>query len=117
MAVQAEDQSRLTTHRRRLWPRPASRRMPEPVLGVLLLLPAFLLLALLTLYPVLYGVWISFFNKHSFFPQQSFVGLSNYAAIVADPEFWASVRRGAVYSLDHHRASDRARGGSGHSAE
>jgi multiple sugar transport system permease protein len=78
---------------------PASRRVPEPVLGVLLLLPALLLLALLTLYPVLYGVWISFFNKHSFFPQQTFVGLSNYAAIVADPEFWASVRRGAVYSL------------------
>jgi multiple sugar transport system permease protein len=78
---------------------PASRRLPEPVLGVLLLLPALLLLASLTLYPVLYGVWISFFNKHSFFPQQTFVGLSNYAAIVADPEFWASVRRGAVYSL------------------
>jgi multiple sugar transport system permease protein len=78
---------------------PAGRRVPEPVLGVLLLLPALLLLALLTLYPVLYGVWISFFNKHSFFPQQTFVGLSNYAAIVADPEFWASVRRGAVYSL------------------
>jgi multiple sugar transport system permease protein len=78
---------------------PASRRVPEPVLGVLLLLPALLLLASLTLYPVLYGVWISFFNKHSFFPQQTFVGLSNYAAIVADPEFWASVRRGAVYSL------------------
>jgi multiple sugar transport system permease protein len=78
---------------------PASCRVPEPVLGVLLLLPALLLLASLTLYPVLYGVWISFFNKHSFFPQQTFVGLSNYAAIVADPEFWASVRRGAVYSL------------------
>jgi multiple sugar transport system permease protein len=75
------------------------RTMPEPVLGALLLVPAFLLLALLTVYPVFYGVWISFFNKHSFFPQQSFVGLSNYAAIVADPEFWASVRRGAVYSL------------------
>jgi multiple sugar transport system permease protein len=73
--------------------------LPEPLLGVLLLLPAVLLLALLTLYPVLYGVWISFFNKHSFFPQQSFVGLGNYAAILTDPEFWASVRRGAVYSL------------------
>jgi ABC-type sugar transport system permease subunit len=78
---------------------PRGRRLAEPVLGVLLLLPALLLLALLTLYPVLYGVWISFFNKHSFFPQQTFVGLSNYAAIVSDPEFWVSVRRGAVYSL------------------
>jgi multiple sugar transport system permease protein len=74
-------------------------RLPEPVTGVLLLLPALLLLLLLTLYPVLYGAWISLFNKHSFFPEQSFVGVANYAAILSDVEFWASVRRGAVYSL------------------
>ena len=45
-------------------------RLPEAAVGILLILPAILLLLLLTLYPVLYGVWISFFNKHSFFPQQ-----------------------------------------------
>ena len=73
--------------------------LSDAALGILLVTPAVLLLALLTLYPVLYGVWISFLNKHSFFPEQSFVWLSNYAAILRDPEFWASVRRGAVYSL------------------
>jgi multiple sugar transport system permease protein len=78
---------------------PVPRRLPEPVVGILLVLPALILLLLLTLYPVLYGVWISFFNKHSFFPEQSFVALSNYAAILRDPEFWASVRRGTVYSV------------------
>jgi multiple sugar transport system permease protein len=66
---------------------------------VLLVLPALALLCALTLYPVAYGVWISFFNKHSFFPEQSFVGLGNYLAVFADEEFWRSLRLGLVYSL------------------
>jgi multiple sugar transport system permease protein len=66
---------------------------------VLLVLPALALLCALTLYPVAYGVWISFFNKHSFFPEQNFVGLANYAAVFADEEFWRSLRLGLVYSL------------------
>lgn len=65
----------------------------------MLVLPALLLLAVLTLYPVLYGIWISLFSKHSFFPEQSFVGLANYLAIAADEEFWRSLRLGLVYSL------------------
>jgi multiple sugar transport system permease protein len=67
--------------------------------GVLLVLPALLLLGALTLYPVAYGIWISFFNKHSFFPEQNFVGLGNYLAVFADEEFWRSLRLGLVYSL------------------
>ncbi len=66
--------------------------------GWLLVLPALALLAALTLYPVAYGIWISFFNKHSFFPEQSFVGLGNYAAVFADEEFWRSVKLGLIYS-------------------
>jgi multiple sugar transport system permease protein len=66
---------------------------------VLLVLPALALLCALTVYPVAYGVWISFFNKHSFFPEQSFVGLANYSAVFADEEFWRSLYLGLVYSL------------------
>jgi multiple sugar transport system permease protein len=66
---------------------------------VLLVLPATLLLGALTVYPVAYGVWISFFSKHSFFPEQSFVGLANYLAVFADEEFWRALRLGLVYSL------------------
>lgn len=68
-------------------------------LGILLLLPAMLLLAGLTLYPVLYGVWLSLHHKHSFFPQQSWAGLENYWFLLADPEFSESVWRGVVYSV------------------
>jgi multiple sugar transport system permease protein len=78
---------------------PPRRRLPPAVTGWLLMLPALALLLALTLYPVLYGVWISFFNKHSFFPQQTFVGFGNYLYILNDPEFWASVWRGSVYAI------------------
>ena len=63
------------------------------------MLPAILLLLLLTLYPLLYGIWISFFNKHSFFPEQNFVGLANYTAVFADEEFWRALKLGLIYSL------------------
>ncbi len=66
---------------------------------MLLVLPALALLCALTLYPVAYGVWISFFNKHSFFPEETFVGFGNYLAVFADEEFWRSLRLGLVYSL------------------
>lgn len=67
--------------------------------GWLLVLPALLLLAALTLYPVAYGIWISFFNKHSFFPEQEFIGLANYVAVFGDEQFWRSLELGAIYSV------------------
>lgn len=75
------------------------RRQASGATGAALVLPALLLLATLTLYPVAYGIWISLFSKHSFFPEQSFVGLANYVAIALDEEFWRSLRLGLVYSL------------------
>jgi len=75
-------------------PRPWPGWWPGPAL----VLPAVVFLLALTLYPVLFGVWLSFFNKHSFFPEQSFIGLGNYAFLLQDPEFWASAWRGLVYS-------------------
>ena len=67
--------------------------------GFLLVLPSVLFICLLTLYPVLYGIWISFFDKHSFFPQQVYIGLANYAYLSRDVEFWMSLWRGVVYSV------------------
>jgi multiple sugar transport system permease protein len=78
---------------------PGRFRLPEAVAGWLLMLPALCLLLMLTLYPVLYGAWLSFFSKHSFFPEQTFIGFGNYAYILQDEEFWKSVWRGSVYAL------------------
>jgi multiple sugar transport system permease protein len=67
--------------------------------GYLTIAPAFLLIIGLTLYPVAYSIWLSLLEKHSFFPQQRFIGLENYFYLWKDPEFWSSLWLGVVYSV------------------
>ena len=67
--------------------------------GIILIAPAVLLICSLLVYPVLYGVWLSLFKKHSFFPEQRFVGVANYIYLMKNSEFWMSVWYGAVYSV------------------
>ncbi|MBW1963213.1 MAG: sugar ABC transporter permease [Deltaproteobacteria bacterium] len=74
-------------------------KINEQKTGLLLILPSILLILALLVYPVAYGVWLSFFKKHSFFPEQRFVGLANYIYLLKNPEFWMSVWYGTVYSV------------------
>ncbi|MFH1243354.1 MAG: sugar ABC transporter permease [Pseudomonadota bacterium] len=67
--------------------------------GVILIAPSIFLVCSLLVYPVMYGVWLSLFKKHSFFPDQTFVGLANYIYLMKDPDFWMSVWYGTVYSI------------------
>ena len=67
-------------------------------MGWLLLAPSLLLIAGLVLYPILYNVWLSLFDKHAFLPAQAFVGLRHYQYFATDEEFWSSVRYGLVYA-------------------
>jgi len=67
--------------------------------GILLIAPSVLLICSLLVYPVVYGIWLSLFKKHSFFPDQRFVGLANYAYLMKDSDFWMSVWYGTVYSV------------------
>ena len=66
--------------------------------GWLLLAPSLLLIAGLILYPILYNLWLSFFDKHAFMPVQAFVGLRHYRYFATDPEFWSSFYYGVVYA-------------------
>ena len=66
--------------------------------GWLLLTPALLLLGGLVVFPILYNVWLSLFNKHAFLPVQQFVGLGHYRYFATDAEFWSSFRHGVVYA-------------------
>ncbi|HXA96159.1 MAG TPA: sugar ABC transporter permease [Candidatus Dormibacteraeota bacterium] len=68
------------------------------LVGWLLLAPALLLLGGLVVFPVLYNVWLSLFDKHAFMPVQSFVGLRHYRYFASDPEFWSSFYYGSVYA-------------------
>jgi len=67
--------------------------------GAILIAPSVFLICALLVYPVLYGVWLSFFKKHSFFPEQRFVGLANYLYLLRDSEFWMSLWYGTFYSV------------------
>jgi multiple sugar transport system permease protein len=71
----------------------------ERVAGYLTIMPAMFLILGLTLYPVGYSIWLSLLEKHSFFPQERFIGLENYIYLWSDPEFWSSFWLGLVYSF------------------
>jgi multiple sugar transport system permease protein len=69
---------------RRTWRDPSDR-----VLAFVLLAPAFLLLALIVVYPIARLVWNSFFDlRLSGGRAGTFVGWDNYALVLKDPDFW-----------------------------
>ena len=70
----------------------------QALTGWLLLAPSLCLLGGLVVFPVLYNVWLSLFDKHAFMPVQSFVGLRHYRYFASDPEFWSSFYYGCVYA-------------------
>ena len=67
--------------------------------GFLVVFPALALILGLIVYPVAYSIWLSLLEKHSFFPQQKFIGLENYVYLWSDEEFWTSLWLGVVYSF------------------
>ena len=68
------------------------------LVGWLLLAPSLVLLGGLVVFPILYNVWLSLFDKHAFMPVQAFVGLRHYRYFASDPEFWTSFYYGSVYA-------------------
>ncbi|TCL76984.1 carbohydrate ABC transporter membrane protein 1 (CUT1 family) [Hydrogenispora ethanolica] len=60
--------------------------------------PALLLLAVVMLYPLLYGIYISFFDTN-LLTKFDFVGLGNYLSIFSDQGFWSSIWVTIVFSL------------------
>jgi len=74
---------------------------PKPaVLAGVLLAPAFLLLALIVVYPVARLIWTSLFelNLTSGLPAE-FTGISNYISVVQDPVFWQTLTNTAVITV------------------
>ena len=76
-----------------------TRRIPDRTWGMLLIVPAVLMVACLVLYPVGYAVWLSFHRKHAYLPVETFIGLTNYKNLFVDPQFWQSFWLGTVYGF------------------
>jgi ABC-type sugar transport system permease subunit len=76
-------------------------RRKELQLALALVLPAFLIMAVVTLYPLVRSFGISLRQVDLMRPDigQPFVGLDNYRFILSDPLFWDSVRITAVFVI------------------
>jgi multiple sugar transport system permease protein len=73
--------------------------MQESLLARLLLIaPAQALVGGVILVPALYLVWLSF-HSSTFGAEAAFVGLANYARILADPYFWRAMGNTAIVVL------------------
>jgi multiple sugar transport system permease protein len=72
----------------------------EKTLGVLLLAPAFLLLALIVIYPIGKLIFNSFHDlRLSGGGGIKFVGLENYALVFADADFWNATKNTVLITL------------------
>jgi multiple sugar transport system permease protein len=71
----------------------------ERRLGIALLAPAFVLLALVVLYPIAQLVWTSFHTLHLAQPWlgNPFVGLENFTKALTDPRFWEATLNTVLY--------------------
>ena len=70
----------------------------EKTLGFMLLAPAFLLLALIVVYPIAKLIWNSFYDlRLSGGGGIKFVGLENYALVFKDADFWNATRSSTIF--------------------
>ena len=68
--------------------------------ALVLLAPTILVLFALTIFPLIYSVYISLFEYYLPRPtQRSFIGFDNYGAVLTDARFWASMRITGVFML------------------
>lgn len=67
-------------------------------LGLLLIAPAVVIFSAVIVYPLLAAVYLSLFDLYTPTLEGSFVGLSNYAELLARGEFWISLRNTLVWT-------------------
>lgn len=81
------------------------QRLPKPfhlsngMFGVLLILPAFLILLAVFIYPLLYSAYMSVHHFYLPRPQDfAFVGLTNYVDVIASAEFQRALGNTLIYA-------------------
>ncbi|HSJ88549.1 MAG TPA: sugar ABC transporter permease [Anaerolineales bacterium] len=72
----------------------------DALIGLALILPAFLIIAGISLQPILSTLYLSFFEvPRGINLQQTFVGFGNYLALLGEPIFWASIGRTLYFTI------------------
>lgn len=64
--------------------------------GILLILPALIIMGVFTLYPLLDGIRIAFTDKHLLKDGVQYVGLQNFIRLLSDEIFWLSLYHSVV---------------------
>ncbi|NMB20217.1 MAG: sugar ABC transporter permease [Firmicutes bacterium] len=67
--------------------------------ALLALLPSFIIFVAFTLYPIVYSLYLSFFNASLLSPNRTFVGLTNYSNLLQNPTFQKAVKNTIYYTL------------------
>ncbi len=78
--------------------RQARYQYRDSKVAYLLLLPVVILLGIFVIWPAVYAGYLSFQNW-SFYKAPEFVGFDNFLAVLKDPLFWATIRRGFLFVL------------------
>ena len=63
------------------------------------LIPGFIFLIIFSVFPVAYGLGISFFDYNPASSYQEFLGLENYKRLLMDKVFWISVKNTVVFCV------------------
>ena len=63
------------------------------------LIPGFIFLIIFSVFPVAYGLGISFFDYNPASSYQEFLGLENYKRLLTDKVFWISVKNTVVFCV------------------
>jgi multiple sugar transport system permease protein len=61
--------------------------------------PTLVVFCAFVLFPVVFSLYLSFHKWNMFSSDTSYVGLDNYARILANPEFWSVLKNTLIYTL------------------
>jgi multiple sugar transport system permease protein len=73
--------------------------MREKRKGLILIIPALLIMSLFTVYPLLDGIRMAFTNRHLLKETVQYVGLANFARLLTDEIFWVSIYHSLILTV------------------
>lgn len=68
-------------------------------IGYIYLAPAVILLGIFVFYPLIYTIYLSFFDWNMVSPIKDFVGFANYSKVLTDPVFHKVLKNTLVYTI------------------
>jgi multiple sugar transport system permease protein len=67
--------------------------------GYLFVIPSFVVLTLVTVYPLIYVFWLSLNKRFLVFDTSTFVGLGNYGTLLGDGRFFSSLKNTVYFTV------------------